>query len=521
MERVIERTEQNTISVRTKNNIYYEARISLKIGGGKSERLQKGGKAQDLAVLQLLNEIDVFIDSIIRSGALTFKINPNLPNLLVKSINTLQITNPQVAEKTLQIVNKINNFNAQFDNIITINNNVIPFPTSQNNISSIVSIPQIPCKDYQTGILETAKQTYKNDNTYKIEDVGVDWKTYEFDLSIKTAENPKPLSQKTVDGYIDYWNDTILPFFKGKKLLYIKQITEDIIKELLKSITYYDGKRLTYIALNEFFKYLISQEITTVNLMEKIDKPVKPPKDEEEEIVCIEPENQNTYLDMFEKENTDMSLLFETMLLTGIRPEEACGLKWTALKFHFDSNGNKKYELVINNAYKDFIVYDENKNPIGHTRRDDRLKTPESYRTIPLDTKFAERLLKHKEKQKEIFRTSRAIKNKNRKWSENEYMFLGRTYRPYVSDTLSSAMPKLCDKHKIKRITPYTLRHSFATFCFENGMKELTLMKIMGHSSFETTHKYYIRVSKKVKQREMEEVFKDVFYDRWTARKAS
>ena len=92
--------------------------------------------------------------------------------------------------------------------------------------------------------------------------------------------------------------------------------------------------------------------------------------------------------------------------------------------------------------------------------------------------------------------------------------FYGRTYRPYVSDTLSSAMPELCDKLELERITPYVLRHSFATFCFEKGMKELVLMKLMGHSSFETTHKYYIRVTKKVKQREMEEVFKDVFYER-------
>lgn len=39
-------------------------------------------------------------------------------------------------------------------------------------------------------------------------------------------------------------------------------------------------------------------------------------------------------------------------------------------------------------------------------------------------------------------------------------------------------------------------------------------MKLMGHSSFETTHKYYIRVTKKVKQREMQEVYNDVFYAR-------
>lgn len=92
-------------------------------------------------------------------------------------------------------------------------------------------------------------------------------------------------------------------------------------------------------------------------------------------------------------------------------------MKWTAL----DIENN---ELIINNAYKDFIVYDENRNPIGHERRDDRLKNQQSYRRIPLTPRLKKVLLKHKESQKKIFKTSRAIKDQHRKWSENEYMFL-------------------------------------------------------------------------------------------------
>lgn len=93
-------------------------------------------------------------------------------------------------------------------------------------------------------------------------------------------------------------------------------------------------------------------------------------------------------------------------------------------------------------------------------------------------------------------------------------MFLSRTYAPYVADTLSSVLPELFNKYKLPCYAPYDLRHSFATYCYEYGMKELTLMRIMGHVTFETTHKYYIRVTKKVKHREMAEVFKDVFYER-------
>ena len=363
----------------------------------------------------MLEKVELFIITITNSGSMTLKINANLPNLLIKSINNLHILDPKIAEKTLQIVNTINGFNAKLDNIIAINSNIVPFSMVQNSISNISTIPQLPTREYENQILETSKQTIKSE-TYIIEDLGIEWKSYELSLCVKTAENPKPLSQKTVDSYIYNWNKIILLFLKKNKKLYINQINEEIIKDLLKDIKYYDGKRLSYITLGEFFKYLGKQKNIICNVMANIDKPIRPPKDEEDDIVCIEPENQNIYLDIFEKDNSDMALLFETMLLTGIRPEEACGLKWCAVDIE-----NKR--LDINNAYKDFIVYDENIKPIGHERKDDRLKTKESYRKIPINDRLMNNLLKHKEEQKLLFKNSRAIKKRNRKWAENEYFF--------------------------------------------------------------------------------------------------
>ena len=93
-------------------------------------------------------------------------------------------------------------------------------------------------------------------------------------------------------------------------------------------------------------------------------------------------------------------------------------------------------------------------------------------------------------------------------------MFLGRNYHPYVAGTLSSALPKLCDEYKLDRVSPYGLRHSFATYCSEHLMEEIVLMKLMGHSNFETTQKYYIKVSAKRKRLAMQEAYKVVFQER-------
>ena len=182
-------------------------------------------------------------------------------------------------------------------------------------------------------------------------------------------------------------------------------------------------------------------------------------------------------------------------------------MKWKAL----DLENN---ELIINNAYKSFYKYDENGKKIGNYRSDGKLKTQQSYRRIPLNPRLREVLLKHKKYQQELFKKSRAIKDRHRVWSENEYMFLGRNYHPYVSGTLSSALPKLCDGYKLDRVSPYGLRHSFATYCSEHLMEEIVLMKLMGHSNFETTQKYYIKVSAKRKRLAMQEAYKVVFQER-------
>lgn len=45
----------------------------------------------------------------------------------------------------------------------------------------------------------------------------------------------------------------------------------------------------------------------------------------------------------------------------------------------------------------------------------------------------------------------------------------------------------------------YGFRHSFATHCKELGMEPEVLAKLMGHTEYETTQKYYVHISKQRK----------------------
>lgn len=59
-------------------------------------------------------------------------------------------------------------------------------------------------------------------------------------------------------------------------------------------------------------------------------------------------------------------------------------------------------------------------------------------------------------------------------------------------------------------MTPYGLRHSFATFCSERGMNQVVLIKLFGHSDFNTSQKYYISISNKRMKLAMEKAYKSI-----------
>lgn len=77
------------------------------------------------------------------------------------------------------------------------------------------------------------------------------------------------------------------------------------------------------------------------------------------EIEHLNQEEQELWLNIFEQDKRQWAYLFEAMLLTGARPEEACGLKWNAIDFEKDI-------IHICNAFKEIELYDDNMNVIGH-----------------------------------------------------------------------------------------------------------------------------------------------------------
>ena len=73
--------------------------------------------------------------------------------------------------------------------------------------------------------------------------------------------------------------------------------------------------------------------------------------------------------------------------------------------------------------------------------------------------------------------------------AEIEFIFPSRDANQLSTNELAREFRKLSDKAEVK-VTPYQLRHSFATYFIENGGNVFVLQNLMGHSEIRMTLRY-------------------------------
>lgn len=437
MVKVKERTKKYEISVKEREDGYV-SRITFKLGNQRNPRTEGFGTTTDLSVLNLVYKLEDELEDSYSKGLIVNRIDNCVSRKLLKSINDLEVTMPEIMEGVSSIISKINTINAQLTNTITLQNGIAPYNTS----NLVINTPIV------SNISNSVPKTSEN---ILLEAFAKEWFKYKLSLCKATKDNPRPLSQNTVDGYHRTLFKQILPYMKKNKIVYLQQINTDIIENLLKEQNGYDEKRIMYIVFSMLFKYAVKKKNGIENLMLKIDKPKEPPKKNKKKKTYVTTNNEEVWLDKLEEENTDISLIFLTMLTEGCRPEEATSVRWSYIDFENDT-------IRLDDAYKSFAVYDDDCNVIGREQRLDKLKTDESYRTLPLHPRLKKALLKHREEQREKFRNSIKLRKRKRYWSEEEFCFQSKYYRPYLTSSLDKPMRAFCKKYNLSKVVPYSLR---------------------------------------------------------------
>lgn len=179
------------------------------------------------------------------------------------------------------------------------------------------------------------------------------------------------------------------------------------------------------------------------------------------------------------------------LLLTGMRIGEFSGLQWQDVDF---VNKQIYVKRSMTTAYFDGKKIEELTTP----------KTINSYRTIPFFGE-TEQLFRSWQKKQE------KIKEKmGSRWRANpehgDLVFTTTVGSPITRYVLAGAINKVVQNINLKEIYaasaegrmpktfehlhPHAFRHTFATRCFEKGLKPAFVQNIMGHSNYSTTLSY-------------------------------
>ena len=419
-------------------------------------------------------QVIFFVENIIYENIQEFYLNTNsLNNMIISFTKLLEnlYTKPENMNKIQEVSNILN-----------------------NNVFSIKK---------QKEILESVVNDDSNIITFK--DIIIEWLQYLHERTQKPYDDENYFSPTTLESYNRNLWSFVFPYFdEHPEYNNINIFSEKNVDEILKMTKCKDTQRVLLLSLKLVFQFAIDKSYIKTNpIANKQIKSKNKIKKSKNDYEFIEEEKRALWINCMIKDcgfkakyhkKSDGPLAFLFTLLHGTRPEETCGVRWIDLDF-------LQNDFYVQNAYKTNPIFDNvTMKRIGWKNEDGPLKTPESYRHIPIDLLIKDLLMEHKKQQQNEF------KENNLKWSKNQYVFLNSSRTPFTPKVLSRNFLRFIRRNKLSHMVLYGLRHSFATHCRNSGMSPEVLAPLMGHTEYETTQKYYIHVSSKQKKDELQKI---------------
>ncbi|WP_022671129.1 site-specific tyrosine recombinase/integron integrase [Hippea alviniae] len=264
------------------------------------------------------------------------------------------------------------------------------------------------------------------------------------DAFLKYCKIQKNLSNNTIRMYkIDLGN---FKSFLGN--INIKEINKDKIKEYLEYLSKKYNKSKTIkrkiITIKAFINYLEYEEYIfnnpfrkiRISLKENRKLPVVLSLDEVKKLLkCA-----YNFKSKFYQRNL---LIIEILLISGIRVSELCNIKKE------DINFSNKFIMIKGKGNKERKIYIPNNKILN--------------------------LLKQTIDKFNI---------------QNGYIFLNKYNEPLSDQSIRKILEKYSKKCLNKKITPHTLRHTFATILLNSGVDIRQIQVLLGHSSILTTQIY-------------------------------
>lgn len=243
--------------------------------------------------------------------------------------------------------------------------------------------------------------------------------------------------------------------------------------------------------LRECLEFAVGNQYITFNPCLIVEVPWTYKKSKEE--IALTQEEQNALLNGVE--DSWYKELFYFMCLTGVRVGELGGLKWSDIDY---TNKVISIERALSCSY-------------SNGKKREMLVTPKtvnSTRKIPFIGEMEEILKSQRSKQNDL------RKELGERWRGkgelSDLVFttgMGSPCSRYIVDKeIKKVIKRIREKEAVIAVAenrepkvirdfhPHTLRHTFATRCFENKMEPKVVQKLMGHSSISITLNIYTHV---------------------------
>ena len=270
----------------------------------------------------------------------------------------------------------------------------------------------------------------------------------------------KGLSKNTILAYLNDLNKFFIYLNDIHQIYEIENISKEHIRLYLKELSKINSSTSItrkLVSLRMFFAFLVKDKIIDVNIMNDFDLP----KIDKKLPVVLSEQEMQEILDSIVVEDHLRSrnrCMLELMYATGLRVSELINLNVSSVNIYMG------YIKVIGKGNKERIV------PIGAVAKKILSDYLNNYR-------------------KEFIKKESSLlffNNHGNKMSREEFYII---LKQIIRQTSVN-----------KKVSPHTIRHSFATHLLENGADLRSIQELLGHSDISTTTIYTHISNQKIKE---------------------
>lgn len=298
---------------------------------------------------------------------------------------------------------------------------------------------------------------------------------------IEKHKAPK-LAPATLTSYRNNFRIHIDPYIGG---IALKELSTYHIQRCLDSI---GGSCSTFVKNYNIIHGSLEKAVELGMILRNPCKGVAFPKDDKEDMRVLSKEEQQKFIEELNGEY--YRPMFLMYLYSGLRIGEGIPLRWEDIDFE------KKRIRVCKKA---IICHDYNKHEAKQMVQD-FCKTKSSKRKVTITSGLVGVLKAHKEEM------MNQAKQAGEEWSESNLVFPNTKGNMVYSRNLQTTLEKILNRAGIKGATMHTLRHTYATRCFEAGVDIKAISEQLGHKNVKTTYNIYVHLMDDTKEKEIDKL---------------